>query len=301
MKITTKILCVCLVAVMLVLSFASCGFLEFEESVDGTGTQKKTEENSEVKTEAKIEETEENTEARIEETVEETVEEIDDKASIKVASMTNNVYEYYDEISISIYFENIFGSSVEAAVYVDAKIVGKDGTVLYEKTLTKQESQNAVKINYDDVTAGTTNIGILYYKVYTDYISFDEVSEELEKLPWTVDIEIPTTPLTVSYVSSYSGIMSSCNVTAISYKVDDDDLDIFFTGEKTYDKDGNMQSGTCYIAWKLYDEEGFVVEDGVCYTVALKVGEKFKNAESSAYDVIEQGMSYSLEILDYGF
>ena len=108
-------------------------------------------------------------------------------------------------------------------------------------------------------------------------------------------IELPDVPQTISDTGYYA---SSCKVTGITYKVSGDDVTFYFTGEKTYDKNGNGYSQSCKIGWKLYDEDGYVVDSGTCYTTSIKVGEKFKDAKCNANNVIEQGKTYRLVIMN---
>ena len=215
--------------------------------------------------------------------------------SKKIEVMSHSVSEYSDEIRINITLKDGNSYSVQVPVCVDVKIVDDNGNILYSKTIIKESSQSRVTIEYDEVTVALTNMGTLYYTVYNDYVSFDTVSEELEKIPWTVTIELPTVPQTISYTGYYA---SSCNVTGITYKVSGDNVTFYFTGEKTYDKNGNSYSDSCKIGWKLYDEDGYVVEDGTCYTKSIKVGEKFKDASDTAYNAIEQGKTYRLVIMN---
>lgn len=216
--------------------------------------------------------------------------------SKKIKKMGHSVYEYSSEVHICINLKDDNSYYVQVPVYVDIKIVDNVGNTLYSKTLVKKSSQDEVVIDYDEITNAVTNTGTLYYTVYNDYVSFDTYSKELEEIPWTVTIELPNVPQTISRTGYYWG--SSCKVTKITYKVSDDDVSFYFTGEKTYDVKGNNYSQSCYIGWKLYDEDGYVVADGTCYTTSIKVGEKFKDADCTAYNVIEQGKTYRLVIMD---
>ena len=213
--------------------------------------------------------------------------------SKKVETMSYSVSEYSDSVTINIALKDGNSYNVEVPVYVDVRIEDDDGRVLYSKTLIKKSSQSKVEIDYDEIVDAYTDTGTLYYRVYNDYVSFDENSRELENIPWTVDVELPTLPQTIWHYSS-----SSCKVTNITYKVSGDYIYFYFTGEKTYDKNGNNYSDKCWIGWKLYDEDGYVVADGTCLTTSIKVGEKFKDEESTAWNVIEQGKSYRLVILN---
>lgn len=213
--------------------------------------------------------------------------------SNKIAEMTHSITEQSDGVDINIALKDSKGYSVQASMNVDVKIVDDKGNIVYSETLVKTSSQSKVTIDYDDVKAGFTNTGTLYYTVYNDYAYFDMVSKELKKLPWTVTIELPDVPQTINYYSS-----SSCKVTGIRYSVSGSTLYFYFAGEKTYDSKGNNHSGSCKIGWKLYDSEGYVVADGTCYTNSLAVGEKFKDASDSAYSVIRQGETYRLVIMN---
>ena len=72
-------------------------------------------------------------------------------------------------------------------------------------------------------------------------------------------------------------------------------MKLSFTGEKTYDAQGAGQSRVVKVGWKLYDSEGYVVDDGVAYSTSIKTGEKFKNCEDTIRG-LEPG-EYTLEIM----
>ena len=215
----------------------------------------------------------------------------------KVESMSHSVGEYSDEISISITLEDSNSYAIQIPVYVDVKIVDDDGNLLFDKTLIKKSSQSKITIDYEDLEKATNNTGTIYYKVYNDYVSFDTISKELEELPWTVELELPDLPQTVSDLRFYA---SSCKVTNITYKVNGyGSMSIYLSGEKTYDEKGNNYSQSCKIGWKLYDEDGYVIDDGTCYTSSVKVGEKFKDAECwIGGGIIKRGKTYRLVIMN---
>ncbi len=218
--------------------------------------------------------------------------------SKKVASMSHSVYDYSDEIKISISFDDEDGYSVYAPAYVKIKIDDANGSTVYEKTLIMKDSQSSVSVDHSEFSSYTAT-GTVYYTVFNDYFSFEEVSHELENMPWTIDIELPDLPTTIKYYNWDDSIDSSCKITGITYeRYSDDCVTFYFTGEKTYDDDGNNYSDSCKVGWKLYDEEGYVVASGTLYTDNLAVGEKFKNAETTAYNCIEPGKKYILELLN---
>ena len=70
---------------------------------------------------------------------------------------------------------------------------------------------------------------------------------------------------------------------------------ITFIGTATYNSDGNGVSTPMYFSYKLYDEDGFVVESYNVLTESICVGEKFRKTISLW---LEPGKSYRLELLD---
>jgi hypothetical protein len=216
--------------------------------------------------------------------------------SKKVANMRYSATEYSDHISISMVLTDSNGTTLQVPAYVLIKITDEKGTVVYEEKIIKKSSQDRVDIKYDSITPGYTNNGTLEYTVYSDYFHFNTLRKDVTKLPWTVDIVLPELPDNIWY-NGYSS-SHGCKVTNIRFVVQGDDLYIYFTGEKVYDSKGNNYSQACKIGWKLYDSDGYVVKDGTCYTTSLKTGEKFKDAKAYAFDCIEQGKTYRLEILD---
>ena len=71
-------------------------------------------------------------------------------------------------------------------------------------------------------------------------------------------------------------------------------MKIYFTGKKTYDSDGKSNSDSCWIGWKLYDEEGYVVKSGTAFTQDVCEGEGFKRYEETIWS-LEKG-TYRLEL-----
>lgn len=114
-------------------------------------------------------------------------------------------------------------------------------------------------------------------------------------------ISCPTTPTTISYYG-YSGKYTSCEITKISTSLDyvgyDGllDYEIIIEGKSTYNKDGNNQSTSMMIGYKLYDSDGIVVDSGTIYTESVAVGEKFRETKK-VYD-LTPGKTYKLVLLD---
>ncbi len=88
---------------------------------------------------------------------------------------------------------------------------------------------------------------------------------------------------------------------AVSYEADvwnevEYDVTLYFTGEKLYDMDGNGQSRSCSIGIKIYDEEGYVVDDTTFYSPDVCVGDKFRDAECYIWDI--PAGNYTIELLN---
>lgn len=122
----------------------------------------------------------------------------------------------------------------------------------------------------------------------------EEPEDKLEGCTVNLDASLPAT------YSYYSGtkLQSSCSVTNVSFEVSGDDLEIYFTGRKTYDSRGSGQSDSCKISWKLYDDTNTVIASGTAYTLSVAVGEGFNNASSAAYNCIKPGGTYTLKLLN---
>lgn len=197
---------------------------------------------------------------------------------------------------------------------VDIKIVNSENETVYSKKHTVTENDFGTWENkfynkqwlaasiyiYDkDIAPGSSKSGKFYYKItLTNGASWDEYSLDIsDDLPLkTTTIILPTLPDTI-YDYSYSGkIISAVKITDITYEIRDEDLYIYFTGEKTYDAEGDKYSRSCVVGWKLYDSEGYVVDSGTFHSSHIAVGEKFKNEKDYAWDIIKPGETYTLVI-----
>lgn len=116
-------------------------------------------------------------------------------------------------------------------------------------------------------------------------------------------LELPVLPKSVSYYSYSGKLYSTVNVTNVTYKFECDNdgkisLNLFFSGDKTYDYRGSGQSDSCKIGWKLYGPNGTVVKSGTCYSPSVAIGESFADEEENAFysfDNMKTG-AYRLEI-----
>lgn len=108
-------------------------------------------------------------------------------------------------------------------------------------------------------------------------------------------------PKELSYMYSYNYyIYSKINITdfqiEITKKTNGYYGTIIYSGEKTYDRDGEYGTHTCFFRYKLYDSKGNVVKTERLSKSGLLVGDKFKNA-SWWLGELPLG-DYTLELLD---
>ena len=192
-----------------------------------------------------------------------------------------------------------------APFIVEIKIINENGKTVYNeiKTIKSEDfKKNSTyyygplaefSISKEDIIKDNVDTGTIYFKVYNPgYFMTGENGERKGSITGLADkLELPTLPVTI--VNSNAWV----KITNVTYEVSGDDLYIYFTGEKTYDSKGSSYSRSCKIGWKLYDSEGYLVDSGIAYTDALKVGEKFKNKKEYCWDVIEPGMTYRLELV----
>ena len=201
---------------------------------------------------------------------------------------------------------------LKVPVIVEIKIENDNGEVVYNATKIvkasdyggwtnaygKEWTAAAIYIKYSEIASGTTEGGKVTFTVYNDYVSFDPTTltiyDNLPLKPTT--IILPTLPDTIHRYNWDDRIDSSCKITNITYEISGDDLYLYFTGEKTYDAEGNKYSQSCVVGWKLYDADGYVVDSGTFYSPNMAVGEKFKNEKEYAWDVIIPGETYILKI-----
>ena len=140
-----------------------------------------------------------------------------------------------------------------------------------------------------------------YSATFTIPVTEAPVVEEPEEDPLngcTVTLDA-TLPSTYSYYNSSDIIEYSCQVTEVTFEVSGDDLKLYFSGRKTYDKEGSGQSRACNVGWKLYDDTtNTVIEAGTVYTLSIAEGEGFVKATDTAYNCIEPNGVYRVVLLN---
>lgn len=191
-------------------------------------------------------------------------------------------------------------NSADETVYVKThKVTEKNFGTWQNKLYNKKWLAASIYIYDTDIAPGTSDSGKLYYTITSaDGISWDEYSLDINgDLPLKeTTVILPTLPVTI-YDYTYKGdVDSSVRITNITYEISGDDLYFYFTGEKTYDAEGDRYSQSCAVGWKLYDSEGYIVESGTFYSPNIAVGEKFRDEKEYAFGVIRPGETYTLVI-----
>lgn len=119
----------------------------------------------------------------------------------------------------------------------------------------------------------------------------------------TIKIELRDSLPKKLYEYDYrDNIRTSVKITDFEYDVtdytysEDQTVYLYFSGEKSYDAEGSKHSSACEIGWKLYDEDGYVIESGTCRSSGVAEGEKFRKAKDYIFDVLPG--RYYLELIN---
>lgn len=241
------------------------------------------------------------------------------QASLKVRRLAERSIEHDSANSRFVLHFTFYDSNyheIAAPAAVEIKIVNDDDLVVYSAVKivtmndfsiwTKNDKRYllaTIYIDDEEITQGLNDDGRIYFTIYNDnYFSFEETSltiwSSLPLLP--VTITLPTIPQIINYYN-YSGTLdSSCTITDITCGFSGFNGSLFyiyFTGEKTYDKEGKNHNGYCRIGYKIYDSEGYIIESGYVLTDQMTVGEKFKNVKLY-FGEAERGQTYRLELLN---
>ena len=117
-------------------------------------------------------------------------------------------------------------------------------------------------------------------------------------------INLPSTPIELTYIDSRGRIVTKCIIDSITYKIEwnsDGTYDIAFyhSGTKTYDRDGDSSNDSAYFDYKLYDSEGYTVDSNYAWTEHIQVGEKYKNkAIPGMVFNLDPNEEYTLYLMD---
>ena len=130
---------------------------------------------------------------------------------------------------------------------------------------------------------------------------FSETTGTCTRCDYGVKFILPATPTTIRNTSGYD---QSCKIESIKIEKTNSSYKLTFIVESTYHEKGNNYSDSACFGWKLYDEDGLVVDSGTSYTDgAIKVGEKTK--ETITFYVgedkdVQNGKTYRFVLLDLG-
>lgn len=112
---------------------------------------------------------------------------------------------------------------------------------------------------------------------------------------------VPDTALTFAY-RYQDHVYNKVKITDFSYEVSYSGyLTLFLSGEKVYDEDDGESNDLCIFAYKIYDDDNYVVDSGAIYTDNLYVGEKFRNLKHTTLCKLEKGRHYRVVFSDYVF
>ena len=121
-------------------------------------------------------------------------------------------------------------------------------------------------------------------------------------------LNIPSLPLSLKSISGSGETYSIVKITDIYYEFDESNpvkindsvrLNIYFTGEKTYDWERDYGNEAIGATLKVYDSEGYVVDNDTLFVQELNVGEKFRN-EKVTFFIPHDCTSLTLEITNFG-
>lgn len=214
----------------------------------------------------------------------------------------------FDGDQYQIIFENKTGYDFDSIDFT-VNYYDKDGVLTDYSSCYLNNWKNGTKMKESLWTYGTSfktaKISASYYRSYIDMYE-QAITDEYELNlinDYKINIELKTElPVELAYSLSSGRVYSKCRIDSFDYNEGywsdgSASINLIFSGEKTYDRKGNSNNDNCHFAWKLYDEEGIVVDSGSAYTNDITVGQTFKDVSSSAYD-IKPG-NYVLELTNY--
>lgn len=129
---------------------------------------------------------------------------------------------------------------------------------------------------------------------------YSEIDGTCTRCGYGVKFIIPNTPITIKHYTYFIG--KECIIESIKVKRDRYYYRLDFIIQSTYNEDGNNYSASVHYGWKLYDEDGLVVDSGTAKADGeIAVGEKTKDVLSFEIGTtVENGKTYRLELLDIG-
>ena len=131
-------------------------------------------------------------------------------------------------------------------------------------------------------------------------VCFSTIGSPMERPAFSARIK-NSIPLTINNYYSSGKLWNSVKITDVRVEYEktysgDNEIVLYFSGEKLYDSDGPKQSDSCSVGIKVYDKDGYVVADETYYTHDIKVGDKFRNDKCSIWEDLPDG-EYIIELL----
>lgn len=121
-----------------------------------------------------------------------------------------------------------------------------------------------------------------------------------------VIIDMPTIPITLNEYRSRDDntVLQTYQISTITYEIyryneSDDDYTVYlyFGGKKTFDRNGDGQSSSAKIGWKLYNERNEVVDSDTCYAPSVATGDTWSTTSAREYISDLKAGHYRLEIM----
>ena len=238
----------------------------------------------------------------------------------RVESLNDWAFQFNEgtnDYSIFFALQDKYGKSISADVDIDIRIVNENDEEVYAETksiseddfgyytsqIAGEQSLANVRIPASDITLGTSSNGKVYLTVYkSGIISFDEVNcSALHCLPLKkAKLKCESFPLDLKVKDYFGNTESIIQIRDVSYEFDSSYIPQFkitISGKKTY---GSAKSLYDMISYKVYDDEGYLIDSGNIYLDSLSKGDKFKDDSLTITD-ITPGVTYTLKLTEYNW
>lgn len=198
------------------------------------------------------------------------------------------------DVNIDIRIINDIGEEI----YKKTKSVSKNDFSYYTSRAAGEEYLANVKIPASEIASGKSASGKVFITVYeSDIVSFNEVNCNASYcLPISdVQVTFDSFPFDLKIIGYDGTVKSIIQISDILYKFEKDyfpQLKITILGQKTY---GNNSYDT--ISYKLYDNEGYMIDTGNILLNSLNEGDKFRDDSIAIYNIIP-GESYTLKLFE---
>lgn len=205
-------------------------------------------------------------------------------------------------------YVNIFDNE-KNLLYTRGKDITKSDYGYWSNAITGERYLCSIEIKESDIIKGYSESGTISLSFKGKEIGiniFDDYTFDIDNLPYQQKeleennelgfVDFKQNGQTFSEYNYHDELQGTARIDAISYEFKESydgtvNLYVYFTGEIV---DGNK---SFYLRYKLYDEEDYVVEDGLLSIDRLSKGDKFRN-KYVYIDEIDIG-NYRIELSDY--